>query len=58
MGAWVAQLVKRLPLAQVMTPRVLGWRPASGSLLVGESASPSTPALTCALPLSYSLSLK
>jgi len=31
-GTWVAQLVKRLPWAQVMIP---------GSLLSGESASPS-----------------
>ena len=45
LGAWVTQSVKHLPSAQVMTPGVLGWSPASGSLLSGESASPSTPPL-------------
>ena len=39
MGAWVAQLVKCLPLAQVMIPE--SWSsPASGSLLRRETASP------------------
>ena len=38
----MAQLVKRLPSAQVM---ILEWCPVSGSLLSGESASPSPSAL-------------
>ena len=41
-GTWVAQSVKHLSKAQVMIPGVLGWSPvSSGSLLSGESASPS-----------------
>ena len=40
-SAWVAQLVECLPSAQVMIPGVLGSSPASGSLLIRESASPS-----------------
>ena len=45
--AWVAQLVKHLPSAQVHDPRVLESSPASGSLLSGEPASPSA----CRSPL-------
>ena len=43
----MAQLVKRLPLAQVMIPR--SWSPTLGSLLSGESASPcpSAPPPAC-----------
>jgi len=43
LGAWVVQLVECLRLAQVMIPRVLGSSPASGSLISGDSASPSPP---------------
>ena len=50
-GTWVAQLVKHLPLAQVMIPG-LGSSPLSGSLLSGESAFPSAPPPACALALS------
>ena len=39
-GAWVAQLVKHLPLAQVMIPGSWNRAPESVSLLSGESASP------------------
>ena len=42
--------------------KVLGWSPNSGSLLSGESASPSAPTFTCARMCVYafylSLSLK
>ena len=43
----MAQLVKHLPLAQVIMQEVLG----SGSLLSGESVSPSPASLQCS-PLS------
>ena len=41
----MAQLVKCLPLTQIIDPRVLGLRPAWGSLLSGESVSPLPSAL-------------
>ena len=53
----VAQLVKRLPLAQVMIPASWGLSPASGSLLVREPASPSASAWHSACARSLSLSL-
>lgn len=40
-GAWEAQPMKQLPLAQVVTPRVLGWSPAFSALLSTEPASPA-----------------
>ena len=40
-GTWVAQSVKQLPLAWVMIPGSRDGAPALGSLLRGESASPS-----------------
>ena len=40
-GTWVAQLVKRLPLAQVMIPVSWDPGPTLGSLLSREFASPS-----------------
>jgi len=49
-GAWVAQSIERLRLAQVMIPN-LASGPMSGSLLGGEPSSPS-PSVTppaCAL---------
>ena len=53
-------MVKHLPLAQVMIPGVLEWNPVFGSLLSGESASPSPSAIppACDLWLSLSLSNK
>ena len=49
--AWVAQLVKHLPLAQVM---ILRWSPSLDSLLNGEPASPSAvPLLVLSLSLSF-----
>ena len=53
-GAWVAQLVIYLPLAQVMIPGVLGWSPVSGSPLSREPASPSPLAPPTVLSLSLS----
>jgi len=50
-GAWVAQMVKHLPLAQVMIPGSWDGAPAWGSLLGGEPASPSTVPPACALSL-------
>ena len=35
-GAWVAQSVKRLTLAQVMISQFVGWSPASGSVLTAQ----------------------
>ena len=54
-GAWVAQLVKHLPLCSGHDPRVLGLSPRSSSLLSKESVSPSP---SVPLVLSLSLSLK
>ena len=55
-GAWVAQLVKRLPFAQVMITG-LGVELHRGSLLNGESASPSPLPFPLAHVLSVCLSL-
>ena len=55
-GIWVAQVARHLPLAQVMIPW-LRLRPASGSLLSGESASPSAPPSLLMLSLACSLFL-
>ena len=52
LGTWVAQSVKRLPLAQVV---VMGSSPASGFLLSEEPAPPTAPcsgSLLLSLPLS------
>ena len=55
-GTWVAQLVERLTLAQVMVSRFVGSRPLSGSVLTArnlESASYSvSPSLSAPLLLS------
>ena len=54
-GAWVAQSVKHLPSAQVMTLGTPGMSPTLGSLLSGEPASPSPaspPLLVCSLSFS------
>ena len=50
-GAWVAQSVKHLPLAQVIIPGCWDQDPSLGSLLSGESISstPSAPPSICAL---------
>ena len=56
--AWVVQLVKHLPSVQVMLSGSWDRAPQLGSLLSGESASPSTPAPARAFFLSHFLSLK
>ena len=53
-GAWVAQLVKRPSLAQVMISRFVGLNPSSGSVLTAQSLEP---ALDLWLSLFLSLSL-
>ena len=40
-GAWVAQLVKRPTLAQVMISQIVGLSPASGSVLIAQSLEPA-----------------
>ena len=64
--AWVAQSVKHLTLAQVMTPWFVGSNPTSGSVLTARSLEPALdcvslslwPSPTCTLSLSVSLSQK
>ena len=58
---WVAQLVKRTTLAQVMISRFVGLSPTSGSVLTAqslESASDSVSLCLAAPPCSHSVSLK
>ena len=64
-GSWVAQSVKPLTSAQVMISQFVGWSPASGSVLTGQSLDPAldsmSPSLSLPLPplrLSLSLSLE
>ena len=60
-GAWVAQLVERPTLAQVMILRTVGSRPASSSALTAQSMKPDSdsvsPSLSLPLPSSHSLFL-
>ena len=58
--AWVAQSVKQLTLAQVMTSRFVGWRPASDFVLTAQSLEPENLCLPLSLllPCSCSLSQK
>ena len=58
-GTWMAQWVKHLPLAQVETLGSWDGVPSTGSLLRGESASPSPSTSSQAYACLYlSLSLK
>ena len=63
-GVWVAQLVKHLTSAHVMTPEFMTLSPASGSVLTALSPEPASvsvsPSLSAPplLALSLSLSLK
>ena len=65
-GAWVAQSVKRLTLAQVTISRSMSWSPALGSALTAQSLEPASdsvsPSLSLSAPprlvLALSLSLK
>ena len=65
-GAWVAQSVERLTLAQVMISQFVSSRPTSGSVLTARSLEPasdsaslslSAPPHSCSVSLSLSLSL-
>ena len=66
-GAWVAQSVERLTLAQVMISQFVGSGPASSSVLTAQSLEPASdsvspplsapPLLALFLSLSLSLSL-
>ena len=60
-GTWVAQLVKRPTLAQVMISRFMGSSPALGSVLTAWSLEPASdsvsPSLSLPLPCSHSVSL-
>ena len=61
-GTWVAQSVKRLTSAQVMTSQVMDSSPTSGSVLTAQSLEPAldsvSPSLSLPLPNSRSLSQK
>ena len=59
MGAWVAQLVKRPTLAQVMISQSLSSSPVSGSVLTARSLEPVLDSLSpsfCPFPV-HALSL-
>ena len=60
-GAWVAQWVKQLTLAQVTISRFTGSSPASGSVLTARSLEPAgnsvSPSLSAPPLLTLSLSL-
>ena len=45
-GAWVAQLVERPTLAQVMISQFVGSSPASGSVLTAQSPDPASDSLS------------
>ena len=63
-GAWVAQLVKRPTLAQVMISRFMGSSPTLGSVLIAQSLEPASTSVSLSpsarplLMLCVSLSLK
>ena len=61
-GAWVAQLVKRPTLAQVMISQFVGSSPTSGSVLTAQSLEPASesvsPSLSDLPPLVLGLSDK
>ena len=48
-GAWVAQSVKHLTLAQVMIWQFVGSSPASGSVLTAQSLEPASDSVTPSL---------
>ena len=60
-GAWVAQSVKRLTSAQVMTSQFMGSSPVSDSALTAQSLEPASgsgsPSLSAPPPLTLCLSL-
>ena len=60
-GAWVAQSVERLTLAQVMISRFVSLSPTSGSVLTAQSLEPASdsvsPSLSAPPLLMFCLSL-
>ena len=56
-SAWVAQSVKRLTSAQVMTLQSMGSSPASGSVLTAQSLEPASDSFSLSLSLSLSAPL-
>ena len=60
-GTWVAQLVARLTLAQVMISQSVGSSSASGSVLTARSLEPAldsvSPSLSASPPLTFCFSL-
>ena len=60
-GAWVIQLVKRPPSAQVTISWIMTWSPVSGSVLTAQSLEPASgsgsPSLSAPLLLMLCLSL-
>ena len=52
-GAWVAQSVKCLTLAQVMISQLMGSSPVLGSVLTAQSLEPASDSVSP--PLSFSL---
>ena len=51
-GAWVAQSVKHLTLAQVMISRFVGLSPTSGSVLTAQSLDPASDSVSPPSPRS------
>ena len=60
-GAWVAQLVKHLTLAQVLISRFMSSSPTLGSVLTAQSLEPASdsvsPSLSAPPPLMLCLAL-
>ena len=54
-GAWVAQLVKRPTLAQVMISQFVSSNPTSGSVLTAQGLEPASDSLCLSLSLCPSL---
>ena len=50
-GAWVAQLVRHLTSAQVMTSRFVSLSPASGSVLTTQNLEPASDSVSLSLSL-------
>ena len=48
-GAWVAQSVQRLTLAQVMISQPMGWSLSSGSVLTAQSPEPASDSVCLSL---------
>lgn len=61
-GAWVAQFIERLTLAQVMSSQFMSSSPTWGVVLTAQSLRPAlgsvSPSFSAPLPLTLCLSLK